>query len=261
MSDELDFSVQLARHTGELLSKYFRRTGLNFRLKEDKSVVTEADLAADQWIAGEIRKYLPEDVLLSEELQTSTPASLKGRALWIIDPLDGTANFSLGLQIWGVLITRLVDGWPQLGALYFPMLEELYTVQLGKGAFLNGERIHVMPPDPSRPLPFFSCCSRTFRRYNVSIPYKARILGSAAYSFCALARGIAVVSFEVTPKIWDIAAAWLLVMEAGGVMDVYDGPAPFPIVPGHDYAHQSYASLGATSPGALAKARQQIQPK
>jgi myo-inositol-1(or 4)-monophosphatase len=72
---------------------------------------------------------------------------------------------------------------------------------------------------------------------------------------------MAVLSFEVTPKIWDIAAAWLLVQEAGGVMNTYDGAMPFPVVPGKDYANQIFTTLGAATPELAVKAPKQIQPK
>ena len=108
---------------------------------------------------------------------------------------------------------------------YFPLLNELYTAQRGQGAWLNGNPIHTRPPDPDQPYGFFACCSRTHRRYQISIPYKPRILGSAAYSFCMLARGAALIGMEVSPKIWDIAGAWLLVQEAGGCIEPLEGQA------------------------------------
>jgi myo-inositol-1(or 4)-monophosphatase len=230
-------------------------------LKADKSLVTEADLAADRLIATRIGQQYPRDILLSEELQTSAPSGVHDQAVWIVDPVDGTANFSLGLHFWGILITRLVSGWPDVAALYYPVVDELYTAQRGAGAYLNGSPIRVKMPDPQRPAAFFSCCSRTFRHYQISVPYKTRILGSASYSFCALARGIAVLSFEVSPKLWDIAGAWLLVEEAGGTIETYQGPAPFPLLPELDYAGQNFPTLAAATPELMAKARQWILPK
>ncbi len=261
MVSDLEFAENLARSGGQLLLEYFHTGGLNTRTKPDMSVVTEADLASDRFISEEIRKNYPTDILLSEELQPVLPAELQSQAVWIIDPLDGTTNFSLGLHIWGVLLARLQNGWPEMAVLYFPLINELYSTQKGAGAFLNGEQIHVKPPDPNQPAAFFSCCSRTYRRYQVSVPYKARILGSSAYSFCALARGAAVLSFETIPKIWDIAGPWLLVQEAGGVIETYDSSILFPLTPGKDYTSPVYPTLGAPTPELLSKARQQIIPK
>jgi myo-inositol-1(or 4)-monophosphatase len=220
-------------------------------------------MRADQFITKSIHDNFPHDRLLSEELQPNFtgPGQDRGSATWIIDPLDGTTNFSLGFYIWGVLITRLVDGWPDCTVMYFPKIHECYSAKYGQGAYLNENQIRVESPSKERPLSFFSCCSRTFRRYNVNVPYKARILGSAAYTFSALAHGIAVLGFEAMPKIWDIAGAWLLVQEAGGVIEPFDGNQPFPLKDDIEYRQQSYPTIGAATQEVLNRARQQITPK
>jgi myo-inositol-1(or 4)-monophosphatase len=144
---------------------------------------------------------------------------------------------------------------------YFPLLDELYTAQLGRGAFLNGEPIQVKPPTPDQPTAFFACCGRTHRHYTVSVPYKPRILGSAAYSLCAVARGAAVLGFETTPKLWDLAAAWLVLQQAGGAVETYAGSQPFPLQNGLDYSQLPYPTLFAATPGLLSRGREWIQPK
>jgi myo-inositol-1(or 4)-monophosphatase len=151
--------------------------------------------------------------------------------------------------------------------LYFPLVDELYTAQRGAGACLNGQPIHTRPPigrnvsAPSQPLAFFACCSRTHRRYTVNLRYKARILGSTAYTLCLVARGVALLGFEVTPKIWDLAAAWLVVSEAGGEIAAFNGSAPFPLQPRLDYARLSFPTLAAANIELAQAARSQIQPK
>jgi myo-inositol-1(or 4)-monophosphatase len=260
MDADLHFASHLARQAGELLLGYFNRADNQTQLKADNSIVTAADVAADHLIKQSIQEAYPADILLSEELQTVYPKISDG-TVWIIDPLDGTTNFSLGLYYWGVSIARLRDVQVELAALYFPLLDELFTARRGQGAFLNGEPIHVKPPDPGQPASFFACCGRTHRRYDVRVPYKPRILGSAAFSFCSVARGIALIGFEATPKIWDIAAVWLLVEEAGGVIESYNQDAPFPLVPGLDYSQHNFPTLAAATRGLIQKARSWIQPK
>lgn len=259
MATPLSFATQLARQTGQLLLDHFHSPSTQTKLKADRSVVTDADLAADHLIAQAIHNSFPTDFILSEELHPSNDGTSAN--LWVVDPLDGTTNFSLGLHHWGVLIARIAGGRPECAALYFPLLDELYTVQRSQGAYLNGERIGVKPPNPDQPAAFFACCSRTLHHYNVSVPYKARIFGSAAYSICALARGIAVLSFEARPKIWDIAGAWLLVEEAGGVIHTLDGSQPFPLVPGANYATESFPTVAAATPELARDALDQIRPK
>ncbi len=259
MSAVLEFAAGLACQAGELLLGYYKLSGVAAQLKLDHSVVTEADLAADRWIAGQIQSAYPGEGLVSEELHPGALTEVPEH-LWVIDPLDGTTNFSLGLHVWGVLVCRLARGVPDTAALYFPLLDELYTAQRGQGAWLNGEGIQPRPPLRDQPAAFFACCGRTHREYQVSVPYKPRILGSAAYSFCAVARGAAVLGFEAAPKIWDLAGAWLLVEEAGGVIETHHGPQPFPLRPGLDYENVKYPTLAAATAKMVAHGRDMLKP-
>jgi myo-inositol-1(or 4)-monophosphatase len=263
MVEVIEVAIHIAKRTGERLQKHFQSTGLKTNLKVDRSVVTNADLDADHFISSALLESYPKDLILSEELHTTVSFSNNDeeKAIWIVDPLDGTTNFSLGLHIWGVLLTRLTHGYPDLTVMYFPMIDELYTAQRGQGACLNGSEIKVKPFSKERPLPFFSCCSRTFRLHEIKVPYKPRILGSAAYSFCCVARGIAVLGFDATPKIWDIAGAWLLVEEAGGIIENFYGQPPFPLQSDTDYANQNLTTIAAPSKSLIDKARNHIIPK
>jgi myo-inositol-1(or 4)-monophosphatase len=270
--DSSDFIVQLARQTGELLLEYFKqnqsKVGLQMHLKPDQSVVTEADLAADHMIWNAITKEFPGEAIISEETQPASQSENNvlsekaySRSVWVIDPLDGTTNFSLGLYYWGVLITRLEAGWPEETALYFPLLGEMYTAQRNSGAFLNGECLHTASSFVGRTTPFFACCSRTFDRYQIKVPYKPRILGSAAYSLCCVARGIALASFEAAPKVWDIAGGWLIIQEAGGAIQVFDGNNPFPLRSGIAYEKQSFPVLAAINRKLITQTQGQINPR
>jgi myo-inositol-1(or 4)-monophosphatase len=245
MNKALDFASQLAQDTGHLLLDFYKTSGIQANLKPDHTVVTEADLAADCFIHDSIQAKFPEDGILSEEASTIYP---EGKShVWIIDPLDGTTNFSLGLHYWGVSIARLWEGNPEIAALFFPLLGELFMASKGGGATLNGARLHVKSPESSQPETFFSCCSRTHRQYKVDIRYKTRILGSAAYGLSSVARGSAILAFEVTPKVWDFSGSWLITQEAGGVIAPLNGGSPFPLVPGKDYGPIKYQLLAATT--------------
>ncbi len=262
MDDPLVFAEQTARKAGELLLEFFNPNGTRTRSKADQSVVTEADLASDRWIYAQIHENFPAETVLSEELHTELAGGSKTcPAVWVVDPLDGTTNFSLGLHYWGILIARLEDGFPSIAALYFPLLDEMYTAQKDMGARLNGQQMHTKPPERSQTASFFSCCSRTFQNYDVSVPYKTRILGSAAYTFCCVARGAAVLGFEATAKVWDIAGAWLVAAEAGATVETLDGSAAFPLSSGVNYSQRSFPCLVASAPRVAQRARQQILPR
>lgn len=261
--DSLAFAAQLAQETGQLLRSYFDPAGTSAWLKPDRSLLTEADLAADRLIAAAIQEHYPGEALISEELHPAlkTASGPPDAGTWVVDPLDGTTNFSVGLPIWGVSIARFDGGLPEAAAIHFPLFDELYTARRGEGAFVNGARLRVQPPGPERTATFFSCCSRTHRLYEVGLRYKTRILGSAAYTFCAVARGMAIAGFEATPKIWDIAGGWLVVAEAGGEVETRDGSAPFPLRPETDYRLRDFPTLAAAGPQILAEARRQLRPR
>lgn len=245
MESNLTFAENLARQTGDLLASYFQLSGIQAQLKADRSVVTEADYQADAFIKQAIRHAYPDDLILTEE--SAAVRLTPGKALWVVDPLDGTTNFSLGLHTWGVSIARLQAGKPNTAALYFPIYGELYSAQAGNGAFLNGIPLHTPPVRPDIPTAFFTCCSNTMRRYQVNLRYKFRLLGSAAYDFCLVARGAAIGGFQAIPKIWDIAGGWLILAEAGSVVELHGGGSPFSY-PGPDPApEQSFPTVMAAN--------------
>ena len=255
----IKFAIQLAKETGQILLNFYQRAGIQSKLKSDQTIVTEADKQADQYLRQQISSSYPEDGILSEEACTVYPTNKK--AVWIIDPLDGTTNFSLGLHYWGISIARLENGIPVIGVLYFPLLDEIFTAVKGGGAFLNGDRLEVKPPKPMQFTSFFSCCSRTIRHYDVDLKYKTRILGSAAYGLATVARGSAIISCEITPKVWDFSASWLITKEANGYITPLAGKGPYPLSPGIDYEGLSFPLLAAASPEFLVEGKTKIREK
>lgn len=267
MDDPKAYAIYLAREAGSMLLEYYYSRNFKASEKPDHTIVTEADLIVDNYLSRSIRSRYPKDWLLSEELQpvleviSRSDKNSEIPAVWVVDPLDGTTNFALGLPYWGVLIARLINGMPELAVSYFPVLEELYIAQKGEGATMNGHRIQVCSPNPKNTLPVFACCSRTFREYDVRIPYKTRTFGSSAYSFSLVARGLAILGMEVTPKIWDISGAWLLVQEAGGTLNTLDGSNPFPLQLTAAHSSRPYPILAAATEDMWARWRPKIKPR
>ena len=246
MTTTLKFTEDLAAQTGELLETFFQLDGIDADVKSDRTLVTEADLSADRFVREAIQGAFPEDEILTEE---TNPASIDPtKPLWVIDPLDGTTNFALGLHIWGVSIARIIDGFPDTAALHFPLLGELYSAQRGEGAFLNGEPLTVKPLRSNMPTAFFTCCSRSIRHYHLDIRYKFRLLGAAAYDFCLVARGGAIAGFQANTKIWDIAAGWLVLEEAGGAVKLHPSGTPFPYFADRQRPNTSFPTLMAANP-------------
>lgn len=250
----------IAERAGALLLHHFRDEGLDSEWKADYSIVTVADVEADELIRGELTDSFPSDSILSEELAPNSASGAAART-WIVDPLDGTTNFSLGIQHWGVSIARCDAEGPDVGVLYFPALGEMYVSSRGAGATMNGKRIRVRAPSASRLVGMIACCARTPRHHHVNLPMKVRVFGSAAYTLACVARGSAAIGMETRPRIWDLAAGWCLVEEAGGVVATLDGSRPFPLRPDLAYGDLSFPVLAAASEGLATQAREQIEPR
>ena len=145
--------------------------------------------------------------------------------------------------------------------MYFPILGELYTAQKGGGALCNEKNLAIQSSNQKNTTTFFACCSRGHRLYDIQVPYKPRILGSAAFNLCSVARGMAILSFEAQPKLWDLAAAWLVAREAGAICKTLSGSQPFPPAPGVDYADLHFPTLTAPSDEYIQKGYKYIRPK
>ena len=252
------FAEALVKDVGDALLKQSSKVDLQARLKDDGSLVTRADWNADDSIREALTKAYPGDALLSEE---SSPRYTSERpGVWVIDPLDGTTNFSLGLPFWGVSIARVVDGGLVAAGLYFPVLEQLYRAAKGQGTFLNGDRLRLPAAEETGAQGILACCSRTLRTHTIDLPFKPRVFGSVAYSLCSIATGVSRLALTCRARVWDVAAATLVVQEAGGIVEPFAAAPPFPLVAGSDYATECFATLAAPSAAAAAGARRNIQP-
>ncbi len=259
MPADLSFATTLAEEAGALLLERYLRGAVDAQLKSDHTLVTEADLAANTLIADALAREYPSDCVISEE--GATRYSGGDAAAWVVDPLDGTANFALGFPVWGVSVARIVDSEVTTAVANFPALGELYSASAGQGALLNGNTTSVSQGHDGHPVRAIACCSRALRRYHVNLPYKVRVLGAAAYTLCCVARGSASVALETTPKIWDVAAASLIVREAGGVFEPFEGPGPLPLDAKQDYTATEFPTLAASDPNVASLAREAIQPR
>ncbi|MCX6018173.1 MAG: inositol monophosphatase [Chloroflexi bacterium] len=218
--------------------------------KADGSLVTQFDLKADQRLCDALAAHFPGHTVLSEERR-----SIYGGEewAWMIDPIDGTTNFTWGFPCWGVLVALLRFGQPMLGILDFPETAEQYWASLGGGAFRNGEALHC-DSDAAEVLPtqLFSLCSRSVKAGLTQFGAKLRVSGSCGYDLALLAAGAIVGTQQMHVYPWDIAAGWVLAAEAGAVIHTFDATV-FPLAPGSDCAARSVAVLGASSETLWAK--------
>jgi myo-inositol-1(or 4)-monophosphatase len=179
----------------------------------------------------------------------------------LLTPIDGTTNFARGIPVWGISIAVVEHLLPVAGVLSFPMLGERYTATAGCGAFRNGVSITSATGDSLDDEHIMMECSRTRRSFTFALSVKRRTLGSAAYHICKVADGSAVAGSEATPKVWDLAAAALVLDEAGGVLETVSEDAVFPLAPhAGDYKSKPYTVLYAADAAALAGVRAAMRP-
>ena len=180
--------------------------------KHDGSLITSCDLWSDQTIVDGLASIVPDEGVLSEEGEKSIPDT---KAYWVVDPLDGTTNFAAGIPYWSISVARFVDGRPQSSFLIIPTLKKKFLSIRGKGVWLNNQKIN--PNKNNHQSECISLCSRSIKilqkKPNSVFPGKIRLLGVSSLNLTSVAMGQTFGAIESTPKIWDIAAAWLLLEE------------------------------------------------
>lgn len=230
MSKMLKTAIEAAQEAGKFLRES-RTKRLNVERKSSSiDLVTQVDKEAERLIIDIIQRRFPDHDILGEESGQSRNSS---SYRWIIDPLDGTINFTHGLPIYCVSIGIERNGETIAGVVYDPNTNELYTAERGKGAYLNGARIHVSQTETlinsllitGFPYNIHNNPDHTIERF-VDFLMEAqavRRLGSAAIDLCYIAAGRGDGFWEAFIKPWDVAAGILLVEEAGGKVTDFHG--------------------------------------
>jgi myo-inositol-1(or 4)-monophosphatase len=229
----LNFAIQTARDAGSLLAERFGRA-LRVINKSELDLVTESDLASERLIIDRIKTYHPRHAILAEESGASSPATPEahGEWRWIVDPLDGTTNYAHGYPCFCVSIGLEHDGRMEVGVIYDPMRDEMFTAERGQGAALNGRRISVSPtPDLTGALlctgfPYDVRERSEFARHFANFIMNAQAVrrdGAAALDLAYVACGRFDGFWEEGLKPWDVAAGSLMVEEAGGRVSNYEG--------------------------------------
>ena len=238
--------IDLAKQAGELQKRAFRTQNFKVSTKSSEvDMLTEVDLACDHLITEQLKAWFPNDHILSEELgaQFSTQKTT-GQRLWIIDPLDGTTNFSIGHPIFAVSIALWKEGVPEFGVVYVPMLDEVYYAQKGLGAFRGSERLWASKGNRlsesvlATGFPYDRATAENNNSDNVKtmIPLVKGIrrLGAAAYDLSLVASGVYDAYWELRLGQWDLAAGILLIREAGGFFEYSVEAGKYNVVAGSE---------------------------
>lgn len=227
----LQLAIDAARTAGQYLKENVGHIrSVEHKFGQDTNLVTEMDKGSEALIIDMIRKTYPKHGILGEE---SGGSAADAETVWIIDPLDGTTNFTHGLPLFCVSIGVQHKGELVAGAVYDPNLNEMFTAEKGGGAYLNGQKLKVSSAESLR-----QSLLVTGFPYNIrDNPYNAvqhftaflmeaqavRRLGSAALDLCYVGAGRFDAFWEVALQAWDMAAGILIVSEAGGVVTDFRG--------------------------------------
>lgn len=245
--------VEGALAAARIQKRYFRQDP-QIGKKGRIDLVTAADLEVERMFRTLVADRFPTHAVLGEEAAETADAA-DARVRWIIDPVDGTTNFAHGLAVFCCSIALEIDGQVELGVVYDPMAEELFTAERGQGARLNGAPLRV-----SSVTALVDALLATGFHYSVEERGREQVaifgaflgevqavrrLGSAALNLCYVAASRFDGYWETKIHPWDVAAGALIVQEAGGLVTGTDG-GPYDPFAGH-----LVASNGPVHPGML----------
>jgi myo-inositol-1(or 4)-monophosphatase len=237
LAADLEIARDAALLAGEAVMRHFRR-GEPVHFKSADQPVTAADLVADRILRERLLAERPGYGWLSEET-IDDPERLARDRVWIVDPIDGTNSFVAGLPEFVISVALAERGEPVVGVIHNPATGELYHAVRGGGAYLAAARIRVAAPPLAGTVPVL-LASRAEEAAGAFAElegrWEVRLLGSTAYRMVRVADGSAQATFSARAKSdWDVCAAALIVMEAGGsVGDARGAPLVFNLpVPAH----------------------------
>jgi myo-inositol-1(or 4)-monophosphatase len=220
--------VSALKQAGQIQLESFGND-MNESVKESiSSVVTEVDIKSEKAIIEIILSAFPKHNILSEECGYINNHS---NYTWVIDPIDGTSNFAAGIPWFGVIIALLDKGLPVMGGSYMPFTNDLYFAELGKGAFLNNNQIHVTNKELKDVLFSFSTdytndevsLNKSISLYRFIIQNSRNVrCTNSVLDYNYVAEGKLGGCINMYSKIWDIAAPYVLIKEAGGIFKGLD---------------------------------------
>ena len=224
--------IKIVKEAGKILKKgFYSKKEVNFKAKKD--LVTAYDVAVENFLKKKFAKKFKEFNIIAEE---SDNANIEFNNSIIIDPIDGTTNFVNKVPHTAISVGVYKNKKPYLAVVYNPILDELYTAKIGKGAFLNGKKLKVSLEDDFQKallatgFPYTSGTDENdlndvVKKIKDVLPLcqDLRRLGSASLDLCYVAKGTYEGYYEMNLKPWDVSAGVLILSEAGGVVTNING--------------------------------------
>lgn len=224
----IEVATEAARDAGTILKAHFR-TASRVQYKGRANIVTDVDLQSEKCLKSLLQAEYPNYSILSEESQAITGSS---GYKWIIDPLDGTNNYSFGIPFFCIVIALVKGKDVLLGIIYDPLRDEMFLAQKGKGAVLNSSPIHVTTKKTVRDsligldLGYVDENGKKSLEFIAALwprMYAYRIMGSAALGMAYTACGRLDLYFHLFLYPWELACGSLLVSEARGLVTNLEG--------------------------------------
>jgi len=224
--------IEIIKEAGEILKEgYYSNKDVTFKAKKD--LVTKYDVGIENFLKN---KFLEEFIDYNVIAEESDNSNIEFNNSIIVDPIDGTTNFVNQVPHTCISVGVYKDKIPYIGIVYNPILDELYEAEIGKGAFLNGEKIQVSNENDfqkaliSTGFPYTSgTCEDDLNDVMIKLKnilpkcQDIRRLGSAALDLCYVARGTYEGYYEMNLKAWDVSAGIIILHEAGGKISNLDG--------------------------------------
>ena len=226
----LEFIKKIALEAGEIIRLAYYKPETHIEYKGDIDILTETDLQCEEHITNRILERFPNDTILTEESKLSIGTT---NQKWIIDPLDGTTNFSHRFPFCAVSIGLEINSEIRYGVIFNPIFNELFFAEKNKGSFLNERKIQISDNSEIK-----NCLIGTgfpYDRWQKGDYYIKQYLafmkrcqgvrraGAAAIDLCYVACGRLDGFFENKLRPWDMAAGSLIITEAGGKITQFDG--------------------------------------
>ncbi|MEX0661794.1 MAG: inositol monophosphatase family protein [Balneolaceae bacterium] len=230
MNKDLEIALKAARSGVETIHS-FKDKKLNIQQKGVHDLVTDADVATEKEIIRIIKEHFPDDEILAEESESEEV--LSDSRTWIIDPIDGTTNFAHDFPVYCVSVAMWKNGKPQVAVVIEVNRNEEFTAVAGEGAWLNGEKISVSKTETSHDV--FIATGFPYDDLSLIEPYLnlfrhlmkelqgIRRPGAATFDLCCVACGRFDGFYEYSLHAWDVAAAALIIQEAGGKVTDWNG--------------------------------------
>lgn len=227
------FLIKIVETAGKILEKYFYSQNLKITYKSKNNPVTQADKESEERIKELISKKFPNDKFICEESCPTVDMLDKNTRYWVIDPLDGTVNFSHKLPIFCISIGIIEQNEVVEGIVYNPITKDLYYAKKGHGAYKNNKKIlaskikNLYNALLATGFPYYTHTNpkNVFILFNkfATKAQAIRRLGSAALDLCMVAEGIFDGFWEENLQVWDVAAGSLILKEAGGKVTDFSG--------------------------------------